>query len=148
MAHNRERDSNDKSDLSGTGDLSRAERVHQFAKERARVKRRKRQTEAQILLAIHVRELGVTDLKAEFRIDPARQWRADLALPAYRILIECDGGMHTGGHKRGAALEDDYDKQNSAQMLGWRILRFSNRQVLCGEAKEFLWKFLNHKGDS
>jgi len=95
-----------------------------------------------MLLAIHLRELGVTELKAEFQIDPARKWRADLALPAHRILIECDGGLHSGGHKRGAALEDDYSKQNVAQMLGWKILRFSNRQVLCGEAQTFLRKLL------
>lgn len=108
----------------------------------ARVKKTKKQTEAQMLLAIHLRELGVREIVPEFQIDPSRRWRADVALPAHRILIECDGGMHTGGHKRGAALEDDYAKQNTAQMLDWKILRFSNRQVLRGEAREFLQKYL------
>lgn len=108
-----------------------------------KVKRAKKLSSAQILMGIHLRELGVSEVTHEFQIDPARRWRADLALPAQRILIECDGGMHTGGHKRGAALEDDYLKQGTAQMLGWKFLRFSNRQVLQGEAKQFMQRFLS-----
>ena len=38
--------------------------------------------------------------------------------------------------------ERDYEKLNLAQMLGWRCLRFTNKQVLRGEAKSFLEKWL------
>ena len=63
-----------------------------------------------------------------------------VALPQYRRLfgIEIDGGMWTGGHTRGPGLEKDYEKQNLAQMNGYRILRFTNRQVQNGNAKEAL----------
>lgn len=101
----------------------------------------KKQTEAQLLLAIHLRELGVRELVTEFQIDPSRRWRADIALPFHRVLIEVDGGMRSGGHKRGAALEDDYMKQNTAQLLDWKIFRFSNAQVSSLAAKEFMRRF-------
>jgi very-short-patch-repair endonuclease len=91
-----------------------------------------------ILLGDHLRELGFVHLELEYQFYKNRRWRADIAIMDCRVLIECDGGMWSGGHKRGAALEDDYEKQNIAQMLGWRILRFTNRQVENGEAKEFM----------
>lgn len=104
-------------------------------------------SEAQILLGIHIREIR-KDLRIEyeFRFHEERQWKADLCLPDLRVLIECDGGLHGGGHKRGAALEDDYVKQNVAQMLGYKLLRFSNGQVSRGEAKEFLQSWMGWMG--
>ena len=101
----------------------------------------KKQSKAQILLGIHLKELGF-DYEIEPRICPERRWRADIGLPAVRVYLECDGGMWAGGHKRGAALEDDYDKQNTAQVRGWRILRFTNGQVFDGRAKDFIAKHL------
>lgn len=103
---------------------------------------KKRFSEAQELLCIHLGELGFRGIVRELQFDSTRLWKADIAIPSCRVLIECDGGMHTGGHKRGAALEDDYLKQNSAQILGWKIFRFSNRQVLTGEAKTLMQKYL------
>jgi len=50
--------------------------------------------------------------------------------------------MFRGGHKRGRALEADYERGNRAQMEGWRLYRFSNRQVLSGEAKAWLAEWL------
>jgi very-short-patch-repair endonuclease len=102
----------------------------------------KKLSEAQLLLSIHLRELGFTrELEFEFMFAPPRLWRSDIALHNEKLLLEIDGGLYTGGHKRGKALEDDYEKQNVAQMLHYRILRFSNAQVLDGRAKEFLSKF-------
>ena len=101
----------------------------------------KKLSEAQLLLCVHLKELGL-DSETEFQIEPFHRWRADIAVPSLRMLIECDGGIYSGGHKRGAALEDDYFKQNTAQMLGWKLLRFSNRQVLIGEAKAFIERYL------
>jgi len=95
-------------------------------------------SEPQILMAMHCRELGYKNIEYEFAWHPLRKWRADIVLHNERILIECDGNIYAGGHKRGAALEDDYIKQNEAQKAGWRILRFSNRQVTSGEAKQWL----------
>jgi len=102
---------------------------------------KKRVTPAQELLATHLRELGY-EPEMEYQFCADRRWRADLAIMDVRLLLEVDGGMWSGGHKRGAALEGDYEKQNTAQLQGWRILRFSNRQVMEGEAIAFLKKLL------
>lgn len=95
-------------------------------------------SEAQILLALHCKELGWERIEYEYRFHPARKWRCDLAVFDIKALIEVDGGMFSGGHKRGGALEDDYIKQNEAQAAGWKLYRFSNRQVMSGDAKKWL----------
>lgn len=97
--------------------------------------------EAQTLLGLQLKDLGLETI-AEYPFDPERKWRADLACLERRWLFECDGGMFSGGHKRGEALEADYEKQNCAQLQNWKILRFTNRQVLTGEAKAFIKKYL------
>jgi very-short-patch-repair endonuclease len=99
-----------------------------------------KQTEAQILLQVHLKELGMATIP-EYRFDPERNWHADLACLEHRILFECDGGQFKGGHKRGIALEQDYEKQNEAQAQGWRIFRFTNRQILTGAAYDYMKKF-------
>ena len=94
-------------------------------------------TQAQKLLQIHLRELGIKTVK-EYTFAPPRRWRFDLADLENHLAFECDGGMFHGGHKRGKALEGDYEKQNTAALAGWRLLRFTNRQVLNGEARKWL----------
>lgn len=94
-------------------------------------------TEAQTLLQVHLAELGIETVP-EFRFYPPRFWRFDLACERLKCAFECDGGAFHGGHKRGKALMDDYEKQNTAQLLGWKILRFTNDFILDGRAKEFL----------
>lgn len=78
----------------------------------------------------------------EHRFCEGRKWEFDVAIPPLNLAFECDGGKWHGGHRRGKALEDDYERQNTAIMLRWRLLRFTNEQVLSGEAKEFLEKYL------
>ena len=94
-------------------------------------------TMAQELLKTHLSELGYA-AEFEYQFEPTRKWRFDLFLPEQSIGIELDGGMFHGGHSRGTALERDYEKQNIAQLRGFRILRFTNRQVLSGQALQFL----------
>ena len=105
-------------------------------------------TQAQTLLLIHLKELKLAAIP-EHRFHETRKWRFDIFIPEARIGIELDGGFWSGGrdsrglsHMRGAALEGDYEKQNVAQMMGIRILRFGNRQVLSGAAKEFVKAWL------
>ena len=102
---------------------------------------------AQTLLSIHLRECGVQRIEYEYRFHPERLWRADIFLPDEHILVECDGGVYAGskGHKRGDALADDYMKQNYAAMLGYRLLRFTNSQVLTGEALYFMREWFLHE---
>jgi very-short-patch-repair endonuclease len=105
-----------------------------------------RRTEAQTLLGIHLRELLPDErIEEEYRFCEGKRWAFDLCCPKLMLAFECDGGMWTGGHKRGAALEDDYMKQNTAQLLGWTILRFSNEQVDDARAREFVNRLLAYR---
>jgi hypothetical protein len=98
-----------------------------------------KRTQAQILLRIHLREMGYHDLEIfdEYQFWPQRKWRFDVAIPHQRLAFECSGGNWAGGHRRGKAQEDEYDKLNTATMSGWRVLQWTNGQILNGHAKEF-----------
>ncbi len=55
------------------------------------------------------------------------RYRIDLCYPEQRIAIEGDGfGVHTDA----ATFESDRDRQNELVLAGWRILRFTWRQVV------------------
>jgi hypothetical protein len=95
-------------------------------------------TIAQVLLRRHLKELGI-ETKPEWRFYSKRKWRFDLYSEVHRIGFECNG--HFAG-KHGAGWSSDAEKLNTAQMMGIRVLVFSNRDVLRGKAKEFLEEWL------
>ena len=98
-------------------------------------------TPAQLTLKTHLAELGVhTELEYRFLDD--RRYAFDLYDTENGIGFEADGGQWSGGHMRGKKLEDQYEKDRLAQLHGYRILRFTNRQILCGEAKKWLQEHL------
>jgi len=95
-------------------------------------------TEAQILLRTHLREIFRPDrVVVEYPFILGRRFRLDVAVPMRRLGFECDGGYWGRGHRHGLAIEKDYEKQNLSLFHHWRVFRFTNRQVLNGDAK--LW---------
>jgi very-short-patch-repair endonuclease len=98
-------------------------------------------TPAQRLLQMHLHELGV-DTIFEYQFVKERKFAADLADLDNSILFECDGGQFSGGHMRGKKLEEQYEKDRLAQLYGFRMMRFTNRQILNGEAKKWLQEHL------
>jgi len=101
----------------------------------------KQQTEAQILLGIHLAELKFF-VSAEYQFFPERNWRFDWANKDLKIAFECNGGMWSGGHRRGKATEEENDKINAAQAQGWKVFQFTNEQILDGRVKAFFAIFL------
>jgi very-short-patch-repair endonuclease len=92
-------------------------------------------SELEDALAFHVRALGLPSFEREFRFDPERRWRFDLAWPERRIACEVDGGVWTvGRHTRGRGWEADAEKLNAAAALGWRVIRVSGPMVEDGRA--------------
>jgi len=68
-----------------------------------------------------------------------RAWRADFAWPEAKLIVECEGGIYSAGrHVRGKGYEADLDKYNHAALLGYRVLRFSRRQIESGEAVDVI----------
>lgn len=103
-----------------------------------------KQTDAQVLLGVHLAELGYA-CEPEHKFLTDRKFAFDWADLGHKIGYECDGGQWSGGHMRGLALEDQYCKDRLAQLHGWKILRFTNRQILTGEAKAWLLKNLGRQ---
>ena len=110
-------------------------------KENGKGRGQKGLSEAQILLAYHLQELGV-HVVFEYQFLPDRKYRFDLLDDENKIGYEADGGEFSGGHMRGKKLEDQYEKDRLAQLHGYRIFRFTNRQILNGEAKKWLQEHL------
>lgn len=69
----------------------------------------------------------------EHRFHPVRKWRFDLAFPEHKVAIEVHGAVFSGGrHTRGMGFENDREKNNEAQIMGWTVLEYSTGQVLDG----------------
>jgi very-short-patch-repair endonuclease len=66
-----------------------------------------------------------------------RQFRADFAWPAFRLLVEVQGGIWRpggGAHSGGMAIERDIDKQQCAVLLGWWLFPVTTDDVKNGRA--------------
>ena len=103
-------------------------------------------SEAEELLAFHIRAWKLEKPEREFRFDPVRKWRFDFAWPDKMIAVEVEGGIWTGGrHTRGVGFLSDCEKYNCAALLGWMILRFPVEVITSGEALKVIEKALNKK---
>jgi very-short-patch-repair endonuclease len=83
-------------------------------------------TAAQQLVGQWLTELGYK-VEYERQVVLGRRFAWDIAVPEARIAIEIDG-YHNGRHGKGWG--SDNEKQNIGTMNGWRVLRFSNADVL------------------
>ena len=99
-------------------------------------------------LAFQLKALKITGYEREYRFDSERRWRADFAWPGAMLLVEIEGGTHSGGrHVRGKGFEEDARKYNRAALLGWTVLRFTGSQVRSGEAAELIETYLGYFGE-
>lgn len=70
----------------------------------------------------------------EHRFYQPRKWRFDYALPRYKIAVEVEGGVWTGGrHIRPEGFLGDIEKYNTATLLGWRVFRTTPDHLLTGK---------------
>lgn len=101
-----------------------------MAKDKGIIKKPKksRQTQNKTQKTDFFTTLCRSDLKVEcvkeFRFHPIRRWRFDYAIPKYKIALEVEGGVWTGGrHTRPQGFLGDVEKYNTATVMGWRVLR-------------------------
>lgn len=86
-------------------------------------------------LIFQVKAARLPEPTPEYRFDPVRRWRLDLAWPDQKLYVEVDGGTWVGGrHNRGQGYENDCIKLNSAAVAGWRGLRVTSAMVRDGRA--------------
>ena len=81
----------------------------------------------------------------EYMFAKPREWRADFAWPQFNppVLVECEGGVWARGrHTRGKGFIEDCIKYNTASLMGFVILRFTEEHIKSGYAIETLRKAL------
>ncbi|WP_081630773.1 endonuclease domain-containing protein [Thioalkalivibrio sp. ALE16] len=80
-----------------------------------------------ILAAALIEALGPEGVKEEVTgVVPGRKYRADILLPASKVVIEFDGFQY---HRSKSAFQKDRERQNLLVLEGYRVLRYFNKQV-------------------
>ena len=73
-------------------------------------------------------------VKREFHFHSKRRWRFDFAWVNEKIAVEIDGIAYQAGGGRHIG-DTDREKHNEALLLGWRVFRFSKKQLLNNPSK-------------
>ena len=95
------------------------------------------------MLLLDVRAFHQHQYVTEHRFAPPRRYRFDLAFPALRVAVEVDGATWTAGrHTTGRGHRTDCEKTNLAQLMGWRVFRFSTDMIREGVHMDVLAKAL------
>lgn len=77
------------------------------------------------LYCLWLKSKGI-DYVLEHKFHPKRKWRADIAIPSLNVLIEFDGIMSAKSrHTSITGFSNDCEKINQAQLLGWKVLRYT-----------------------
>ncbi|MEZ6062453.1 MAG: endonuclease domain-containing protein [Planctomycetaceae bacterium] len=87
-----------------------------------RRRRRQNQTRSEGLLWSVLRARQVCGLKFR-REHSIENWIVDFACVAKMLIVEIDGGYHD------ATAESDLQRQRKLELLGWTVLRFSDKDV-------------------
>lgn len=95
---------------------------------------------------------GTPKPEREIRLHPVREWRHDFVWrPAVfggerGLILESEGGLYTGGgHARGRGIENDIEKANELQLLGYLYLRVPSDRLATSETVALIvraFKFL------
>ncbi len=87
--------------------------------------------------AIDWARLPLPVLQYRWALSEGRQYRADGAYPDAHVLLEVQGGIwatNPGRHNRGSGYERDCERDNLAALMGWKLLRFTERMIKDGTA--------------
>lgn len=89
--------------------------------------------------------LGVEVVK-EYKFHDTRRWRFDYAFPAYKVAVEVDGGIWTGGrHINPAGYINDLEKLNTAASMGWLVLRITTADRFASKTYDLIQQALNSR---
>jgi very-short-patch-repair endonuclease len=90
-----------------------------------------------------LRKHGI-EFVSEYRFAPPRMWRADFFISKRNILIEIEGGTYYGKsrHSSGEGYEKDAEKYNQASYMGFKLYRYTTRQVMNEDAIKHLLEVL------
>lgn len=80
------------------------------------------------ILATMQRVFGAENVVKEHKFHPVRRWRFDYAVPEIKLAVEYDGVSnygHAGRHSSLVGMTGDNEKFNTANLMGWTVLRFT-----------------------
>jgi very-short-patch-repair endonuclease len=81
-------------------------------------------------LALLLKDANLPMPVKEYRFNSVRKWRFDFAYIDKKIAIEIEGGVWIKGrHTRPLGYINDCKKYNKAQLLGWKILRYTPQNI-------------------
>ena len=98
--------------------------MDQFLKQQAR-KLRSNPTEAERLLWQYLRRKQVHDVQF-YRQRPIGRFIVDFVATSIRLIVEVDGSQHLSV----SGTRNDLRRTDHLRKLGYRVIRFDNRQVL------------------
>lgn len=77
----------------------------------------------------------------ELMIVPGRRFRHDFGWPAYRVVIEVQGGVWLrgkSGHSSGTGITRDQEKLNLTTVAGWRTLQLQPKHLMTDTTRNWL----------
>lgn len=84
-----------------------------------------KETIKKVLWVLH-HEKKIPEYVEEFRFHPSRKFRFDWAIPSLKIAIEYEGLItKKSRHTTITGYSNDCHKYNIAQILGWKVLRYT-----------------------
>lgn len=99
-------------------------------------------SEAEDLLAFQLSAAGI-EFVQQHVYAPPRKFRADIAFPYARLLVEIQGGVYSRkAHGSITGVLADIERLNAATLAGWRLLRFTPQSVKSGEALQLIERAL------
>lgn len=111
-----------------------------------RVVRDSERTKLERSLERKIAEAGLPEPQTQYLwARPERLYRADFAWPEAMVLAEVQGGIWAadpGRHNRGSGYERDCERDNLAAILGWKLLRFTERLIKDGIAVDHIRRAL------
>ncbi|OYV75628.1 MAG: hypothetical protein B7Z66_12045 [Chromatiales bacterium 21-64-14] len=100
------------------------------AARRERIRRRGERAlaaDAPQAILLRIAQSVSSQAQGDYRPLPGRRYRADVAIPAARLIIECDGWEHHGKYK--GDFERDRKRDRVLSLAGWRVLRFTAGEI-------------------
>jgi len=104
----------------------------------------------ELLLLEHIKDRALPEPQPEYpyALSIGRKWRADLAWPDLKLLVEVEGGIrlkHDSAHTGPGGYTKDCRKYNDAVFLGWSILRFTAQMINTFEAVNTIQEFITER---
>ena len=93
------------------------------------------------LFLFQLRTEGLPRPREQFKFHDTRRWSSDFAWPDKKIIVEIEGGIWRrggGAHSHPTNILRDIEKYNNAALLGYRLFRFSDRELKNGEAMRIM----------